>query len=111
MAQTPRRRRAKTPEAREGQLISLAFDYAEKQFQEGTASSQVTTHFLKLGSTRERLEQERLQHENLLLSAKREQLESGVRMESMYEDALKAMRTYSGQETNDEEEEGYDYYD
>lgn len=92
-------RPATTPEGRENQLISLAADLAEKQLIEGTASSQVITHFLKLSSTREKLEQERLQRENLLLSAKVDQIASGKRIEELYENALNAMRTYNGQET------------
>ena len=91
------RRPATTPEGRENQLISLAADLAEKQLVAGTASSQVITHFLKLASTRERLEQERLQRENSLLRAKVDQLASAKRIEELYETALNAMRTYSGQ--------------
>lgn len=90
------RKPATTLEGRENQLISLAADLAEKQMSEGTASSQVITHFLKLGSTRERLEQERLQRENLLLSAKVDQLASAKRIEELYETALNAMRQYAG---------------
>jgi hypothetical protein len=89
-------RPATTPEGRENQLISLAADLAERQMREGTASAQVITHFLKLGSSREKLEQERLQRENLLLSAKAEQIASGRRIEELYETALDAMRQYSG---------------
>ncbi len=92
------RRPANTPEGRESQLISLAADMAEKQLIAGTAPAQVVTHFLKLGSTRERVEQERLQNENLLLSAKIEQMASAKRIEELYETALNAMRSYSGQE-------------
>ena len=100
-------RPATTIEGRENQLISLASDLAEKQLSEGTASSQVITHFLKLGSTREKLEQERLQRENLLLSAKAEQIASGRRIEELYESALNAMRQYNGSsiETYDEDED------
>lgn len=95
----PRRGRpATTLEGRENQLISLAHDLAEKQLREGSASSQVTTHFLKLGSTRERLEQRRLENENLLLSAKIEQIHSGKRMEELYDNAISAMKSYSGEE-------------
>lgn len=90
------RRPATTPEGRENQLISLAADLAEKQLVEGTASSQVITHFLKLASTREKLEQEKIQKENLLLSAKVDQLASAKRIEELYETALNAMRTYAG---------------
>lgn len=93
-----RTRPATTPEGRENQLISYAADLAERQLLDGTASSQVITHFLKLASTRERLEQERLQRENLLLSAKVDQIASGKRMEELYETALNAMRAYTGRD-------------
>lgn len=101
-AKKPSRRQRKpatTDEGREKQLISLAVNLAEKQLAEGSASSQVITHFLKLASTREKLEQERLQRENLLLSAKVEQIASGKRIEELYETALNAMRTYAGRES------------
>ncbi len=77
-------------------MVSLATDLAEEQIRQGTASSQVITHFLKLGSTRERLEQERLEHENQLLAVKKEQIESQQRIEELYVDAIKAMRSYAG---------------
>lgn len=100
-------RPATTPEGRENQLISRAIDLAEKQLIEGTASSQVITHFLKLASTREKLEQERLQRENLLLSAKVDQIASSKRIEELYETALNAMRTYAGR-TIDVMDDEYD---
>lgn len=93
----PRRMKpALTDEAREKQLISLANDLAEKQLLDGTASSQVITHYLKLGSQREKLERERLQEENKLLRAKTEALKSAKDVEKLYADALKAMSHYSG---------------
>lgn len=95
-----------TPEGRENQLISLAVDLAEKQLEDGSASAQVISHYLKLGSTREQLEQERLQRENELLKARVEQLASAKRIEELYETALNAMRTYAGQDQNDN-----DYYE
>ena len=95
-------RPALTPEARENQMISLAVDLAEKQLQEGTASSQVITHFLKLGSTKERLEKEKLIEENKLLKAKTENIQSMKRVEELYIKALNAMRDYSGQGETDE---------
>lgn len=95
-------RPALTPEARENQLISLAVDLAERQLLEGTASSQVITHYLKLGSTKERLEKEKLIEENKLLRAKTENLQSMKRVEELYEEALKAMRDYAGQGEQDE---------
>lgn len=94
----PRRRPATTPEARENQLVASAVDLAEKQLIDGTASSQVITHYLKLGSSREKLEQERLRQENELLKVKREAIESAARVEELYITALQAMRSYSGQE-------------
>lgn len=93
---TSRRRLAKTPEAREAQLINAAQDLAEEQIRGGTASSQVITHYLKLGSSREVLEQERIAHENELLKAKREHIESQARVDELYTQALLAMRSYSG---------------
>lgn len=92
-----RRRPATTPEARENQLISLAVDLAEKQIREGSASAQVVSHYLKLGSSREKLEQLRLEKENDLLDAKREAIASAQRVEEMYTKALDAMRSYAGQ--------------
>lgn len=90
-------RPALTPEARENQMISLAVDLAEKQLQDGTASSQVITHYLKLGSIREKLERERLQEENKLLRAKTKALDNAEEIKILYEQALKAMRNYGGQ--------------
>ena len=102
----PRRRTAITEEGREGQLVTLAIDLAEKQLAEGTASAQVITHYLKLGSTRERLEQERLHRENQLLSARVDTLASAKKVEELYSAALQAMRSYAGQI-----EPGSDYID
>lgn len=96
-----RGRPATTPESRENQLISLAVDLAEKQLAEGTASAQVISHYLKLGSTREKLEQERLSKENHLLGVKADQLESVKRIEELYEAALNSMRSYAGYEVDD----------
>lgn len=93
-----RMRPALTPEGRENQLISLAINLAEKQLIEGTASSQVITHYLKLGSTKERLEKEKLEEENKLLRAKTKNLEEAAKNEKIYEDALRAFRGYSGQD-------------
>lgn len=84
------------------QMISLAMDCAEQQLLDGTASSQVITHFLKLGTDRERLEREKLEKENELLRAKTEAIESGEEMKGLYEEAIKAMRNYAGQGDPDE---------
>lgn len=89
-------RPALTPEARENQLISLAIDLAERQLLEGTASSQVITHYLKLGSTKERIEKEILGEQKKLIEAKTQALQSAPKMEALYKNALDAMREYSG---------------
>lgn len=92
----PGRRPAKTPEGRENHMVSLAVELAEKQLSEGSASSQVITHYLKLATTREQLEQKKLEQETKLLVAKAEALETAKQAEAKYEEALKAMRRYSG---------------
>ena len=94
-----------TPEAREDQLISYAIDLAEKQLLEGTASSQVITHYLELGATKERSEKEILEKQKELIAAKPENLKSAKRIEELYENALNAMRNYSGNGSNDDEED------
>ena len=98
-----RRRPATTPEGRENELVAAAIDLAEKQIRSGNASSQVITHFLKLGSTRERLEQQRLEHENELTRVRIEALESQKRVEELYMEALQAMRSYSGDTAVDDD--------
>jgi len=90
-------RTALSPEARENQLVSLAVDLAEKQLRDGTASSQVITHYLKLGSTKERIEKEILEKQKELIEAKTQSLQSAQRIEELYKNALDAMRKYSGQ--------------
>lgn len=86
-----------TPEGQENHLISLANNLVEQRLLDGTASSQEVTHFLKLGSTKEKLEREKLEEENKLLRAKTEALQSQKQVEVLYKEALDAMRRYSGQ--------------
>lgn len=95
-----KRRPAQNPEARENQLIDLATDLAEKQLIEGTASSQVITHYLKLGSTREKLEKEKLIEENKMLRAKTESIKAMQNMEDIAKEAIRAMKEYSGAVSN-----------
>lgn len=105
-----RMRPAETPEGRENQLISLAVDLAEKQLMEGTASSQVITHYLKLGSTKERIEKEILEKQKDLIQAKTENLQTAKRIEELYANALHAMRSYQGVSANvEDEEDDYEY--
>ena len=90
-------------EARENQVINAAMNLAEQQILEGTASSQVITYFLKLGSQRERekLEKEKLEAENTLLKAKTDALQSQAKMEELYHEAIKAFSQYHGDDDDD----------
>lgn len=103
-----------TPEARENQLIYLATELAEQQLRDGTASSQVITHYLKLGSTKERIEREILEKQKELITAKTESLQSAKRIEELYANAIAAMRKYGGNGTdggdnNEDDNESEDY--
>lgn len=101
---------ALTPEARENQLIYLATELAEQQLREGTASSQVITHYLKLGSSKEKIEKEILEKQKELISAKTEALQSAKKIEELYANAITAMKRYSGQynvEDDIDESENY----
>lgn len=98
-----KQRPALSPEAKESQMISLAMDEAERQMREGTASSQVITHFLKLGTEKAKLEKEKLERENELLRAKTETLQSARHMEELYAEAIKAMQRYSGHGGSEDE--------
>ena len=99
------RRSSTTPEARESRMVSLAETLAERQLEDGTASAQVITHYLKLGSTRERLEQARLEAEVQLQKAKVDQISNGSRMESLLVEAMRAFTGYQGNFETDEAEE------
>ena len=87
---------ARTPEARENQMIMYAIDLAEQQLRDGTASSQVITHYLKLGSTKERLEKENLARDIELKRAKTEAIQASKDVEKLFQEAINAMRSYSG---------------
>lgn len=89
-------RPALTPEAEENQLIALSYNLVKKRLIEGTASSQETTHFLKLGSMKSKLELKKLEAETKMLEAKTESLQSTKRMEELYAEAIAAMQTYGG---------------
>lgn len=99
---SPRIRPALTPEARENQMIALAIDLAEQQLRDGTASSQVITHFLKLGSTREKIEKEILEKQKVMIEAKTESLQSTKRIEELYANAMEAMKDYTRSSDSDE---------
>lgn len=93
-----------SPEGRERQMIALAEDLAEEKLRDGTASSQVICHYLKLGTEREALEREKIQRENELLEAKKDTLETEQKREELYEAALRAFTTYSGGYHGEDEE-------
>lgn len=101
--QQPKLKPALTPESRENQMAALAMDLVEQRLRDGTASSQETTHFLKLVSSKAKLEQERLRLENGLVAAKTKALADAEEIKVLYEEALKAMRRYGGH--GDEEDE------
>lgn len=92
----PKLRPALSPEARENQMAALAMDLVEQRLRDGTASSQETTHFLKLVSSKAKLEHERLRLENELVTAKTKALANAEEIKVLYEEALKAMRRYGG---------------
>lgn len=95
---------AQSPEARENELIAAAVDLAHQQLLDGTASPSVITHFLKLASTKQQLEIEKLKSETEYLKAKAESVKSTERLEGLYEDAINAMRRYSGHVEDIEDE-------
>lgn len=105
-----RLRPALTPEARESQLISLAYDLVEARLLEGTATSQETTYFLKLASSKTKLENEKLMEENKLLRAKTEAIQSEKKNEEFYAKVLSALKKYNGQGSQDDDQDEYDEY-
>ena len=92
-----RKRKASTPEERENEMIALAVDLAEEQLRNGTASTQVISHYLKLATKRESLERDILEQRYELMSAQTEAIKSAQRVEELYSEALSAMRLYNGQ--------------
>lgn len=101
MATKRRRPPALSPEAREDQLVAAAIDLAEEKLLDGTASTQLICHYLKLGTEKSKLEAEKLRHENQLLEAKTDAIKSAQRSEEVYAKALDAMRMYRGESSDD----------
>jgi hypothetical protein len=106
---TKQKRRGQAPgtsiESRENQIIRLAYDLVEKRIRNGTATSQEVTQFVKMGSSSAQLERTKLERENQLLEAKAEALRSQKKIEELYANAMKAFRTYSGQEEIEDEDD------
>jgi len=86
-------------------MISLAFDVAQKQLEDGTASAQVITHYLKLGTARENLERQKLEAETRLKQAQIEAMANSQQSEELYQKAINAMRQYQGQEVEPDYED------
>ena len=97
---------ARTSEARQRQLINLALDAAEKQLQNGTASSQLITHFLKMETEKDKLEREKLRQDVELNKAKTEAIKSGKDMEKMMQEAMRVFKAYNG---DFQDQDGDDY--
>lgn len=100
----PKRRQKPSldPEVRQNQLISYAIDLVEQRLLDGTASSQETTHFLKLATQKSKLENQLLEAQTEMAIAKKELMRSQKRSEELFEEAIKAFKNYSGQGDPDE---------
>ena len=99
------------PENREQQLISLAVDLVEQRLRDGTASAQETVHYLKLASSKTKVDLERAKLENELIRAKTQNLKDQADMKTLYMNAIEAMKRYSGNGgSRDYEEDEYDEY-
>ena len=93
---TKKRQPASTPEGRETQLINLAYNLAEEQLREGTASPSIVNHFLKLSTKREALELENLASKAKLQDAKAREIDMAKENEELTRAAIEAMKNYSG---------------
>lgn len=98
------------PENREQQLISLAVDLVEQRLRDGTASAQETVHYLKLASSKTKVDLERAKLENELIRAKTQSIKDQADMKTLYLNAIDAMKRYSGHGSSAEEEDDYDEY-
>lgn len=104
LEQKKKRPPARTPEERENQMISLAMDLVEERLRAGTASSQETTHFLKLATQKSKLEERALEEEIKLKSAKTDAIAAAQRIEELYSSAIAAFKSYNGQENEEDQE-------
>lgn len=95
----------RTPEEKENYLINLAIDLVEKQLIEGTATSQVISHFLRLATTREKLENEKLRSDLRVAEAKINQINMQENISALYNDAIEAMKSYRGENVGEQYDE------
>lgn len=100
---------ATTIEGRNNQLIAAAFDLAERRLHNGSASAQEVVHFLRLGAAEQRLKEEKLRNENLVLEARTEELKQRSSGEELFARAIEAFKGYSGQEPVNVDQD--DYYE
>lgn len=103
-------RPALDPDNREQQLIALAVDLVEQRLRDGTASAQETVHYLKLASSKTKVDLERAKLENELIRAKTQNLKDQADMKTLYMNAIEAMKRYSGHGSSNAEEDEYDEY-
>lgn len=94
---------ARTPEARENQLINLAVDETEKRLKNGTASSQILTVLLKLATTKAQLELEKLRSDIALQKAKEQEIEDKASNSDLYNQALAAFKKYKGESVDEDD--------
>lgn len=104
-ANATKRPQALTLRDREDELIDKATLEAERRIVSGKASDSLLIHYLKLGTTKNELEKQKLEAEVRLAESKTEAIEQSKKIEELYADAIKAMRTYTGQGYS---EENYD---
>lgn len=97
----------RTAEGKESQLINLAMKLAEKKLRDGTASSQIITHFLGLATAKAQLEAEKLKADVKLSSAKVDKINSDRDMKNIYEQVIDAMKKYQGEMEDDDYEDEY----
>ena len=100
---------ALNPDARENQMISLAQDLAEQRLRDGTASSQLVVHYLKLGTAKARLEKQLLSAQVELAKAKTEAYHAAKENAETYKKAVEAMRRYGSSAVTPDE--GYEIND
>lgn len=96
---------ATTPEGREKQIISLAYDLVEERLRNGTASASETVAILRLGTQRERLEREKIAEEVKLTRTKSEAIAQAKEIKEMMSEAISAFKRYSGSEEEEMDED------
>jgi len=94
----------KNQEAREKYLIGLAYDLVEERLLNGTATSQETVHFLRMGSAKEQRDAKLEEMQIELMKAKKEALDSQKNIERMLEEGFAAYTSYQSPVTMEGED-------